>query len=552
MTAGPADIEDIYPLSPMQQGLLLHGLLDPDSGVYLQQVVLSLRGPLQAGRLQAAWSAVIDRHAVLRTGFVWSGVDEALQVVAAPGVRPQWSEHDWRGRPRAERDRDLARWLAADRARPFSLTDPPLLRLALLRTGPDEHLLVWTVHHLVTDGWSAPLVLADLAACYRGEQAPVTARPYRDFIAWQRARDLTEASDFWRAELAGFSAPTPLPGAQASRDEAGLSEAGLDGAALDEAGQNGAAGPGERFADLTVELPAQLTAVMTEMARREHLTLSSVIQGCWAVLLSVHGRTSDVLFGATVSGRAGELPGLDAMIGPLINSLPVRARVDGARPVARWLRELQDHQASARQFDYAPLVQIQAASAVPAGTALFETLLGVENYPAGQAELRAPDGTGPVALRLAGGLFYTHYPLTLLFVPGDRLTVQALYDRRRRSPGPVRALVGQLGALLSQVAGAPERPVGQLSLASEQERRQLAARGQAAAPPARPPARPPWLTWCGPQPAGGRRPSRSVRTRTGSATPSWTGGPASWPGGCDRPGAGRVTWWRCAGRDQPG
>ena len=463
MRAGHADIDDIYPLSPMQQGLLFHVLLEPESGVYLQQVVLALHGPLLAHRLRAAWSTVVDRHAVLRTGFVWDGLDEALQVVASPGVRPQWSEHDWRGRSSDERDAELAAFLAADRARPFGLTTPPLMRLALLRTDHDEYLLVWTVHHLVTDGWSTPIVLADLAACYRGDPQPVAARLYRDFIAWQRAKDLTQASDFWRAELAGFAAPTRL-------DTGGA------------AGGGGGGTDGERFADLVVELPAHTTAAVTEMIRREALTLSSVIQGCWAVLLSVHSRSSDVVFGATVSGRAGELPGLDVMIGPFINSLPVRARVDSDRPVADWLRELQDRQATARQFDYMPLVQIQAGSDVPAGAALFETLLGVENYQLSETELLTPGATEPVTLQLLGGRFSTHYPLTLLFAPGDRLAVHALYDRRRFGRAEVRALVRQLCTLISQVASVPGQPVGRLSLADSDERRQLAARRPAELP----------------------------------------------------------------------
>ncbi|SFA72048.1 methyltransferase, FkbM family/amino acid adenylation domain-containing protein [Amycolatopsis marina] len=455
-------VADIYPLSPLQQGLLFHVSLRPDSGAYLQQVTVSLSGPLSVSRLRRSWEHVVERHAALRTGFVWEGLEEPLQVVSPPGAEPwadtRWAEYDWSDSTGDELDRRLGDFLAEDRARGFPLTAPPLLRLTLLRTGADEHLLVWTVHHLVIDGWSVPLVLADVAACYRGEQPQAQPRAYREFIAWQRDHDLAEADEFWRKELAGFTAPTVL--------DLGMPD---DGSPADE--------EAAAFGDLVVELSADTTAALAKTARQEQLTLNSVIQGCWALVLSVYARESDVVFGATVSGRPPELAGVDSMVGMFINSLPVRARIDGSLPVAEWLRALQVRQSQARQFEHTPLVRIQSCGEVPGGTPLFETLIGVENYPLRDTELAAPGDTVPVTQRLRGGRFYTHYPLTLLFVPGDRLAVQALYDQRRFGGDAVRTLVQRLCTVLEQVAVAPERLVREVSLADPDERCALAARG---------------------------------------------------------------------------
>ncbi|MEV8378875.1 amino acid adenylation domain-containing protein [Kribbella sp. NPDC056861] len=423
-------VVDIYPLAPLQQGLLFHAQLEPDSGAYLQQVTLSLHGNVAKDRLRTAWSAVVDRHPALRTGFVAANLDDPVQVVAAPPSVPEWAEVDWRGLDSATA---LQEFLADDRRRPFSLTDPPLMRLTLAQVGDAEHLLVWTVHHLVLDGWSLPLVLADLAAYYRGTDPGPAPRPFRDFVGWQREVDLTAAKDFWRTELAGFDTPTPLP--------IGTPE-------------------GASFAEVTVSRPVE---ALQAMARREHLTLNTVIQGCWAILLGIHGRTDDVVYGAAVAGRPAELPGSERMVGMFINTLPVRARLDGSQPVGDWLRAFQDRQSEARQFDSTPLTQIQATSAVPGGTSLFETLIGVENYPLGTTDF------GPhLSVRLLGGQFFTHYPLTLLFVPSEgELGIQALYDQHRYQAADVRALLDQLTVLLDQVTAGPETELRHLKLVTE-------------------------------------------------------------------------------------
>lgn len=463
-TSGRPAITDIYPLSPLQQGLLFHVLLHPGSGGYLQQVTLSLNGPLSVPRLREAWDRVVDRHACLRTGFVWEGLEEPVQVVAPGGTGSagaRWAEHDWSADTAEQRERRLAGFLTEDRARGFPLTEPPLMRLTLFRTGPEEHLLVWTVHHLVLDGWSVPLVLADVAAFYGGETTLPGVAPYRDFIAWQRARDLGEADDFWRAELAGVTPPVPLDLGAPDENDPGSADV-------------------HAFGDLEVELSADATAALARMARQEQLTLNTVIQGCWALVLSVYTGERDVVFGAAVAGRPAELSGVDSMVGMFINSLPVRAGIDGDVPVAEWLRQLQARQSQARQFEHTPLVRIQSHSEVPSGTPLFETLIGVENYPLRDTELVEPGGTAPVTQRLLGGRFYTHYPLTLLFVPGDRLAVQALYDRRRFGEDGVRALVRQLCAVFERVAEAPRRPVGTISLVADDGRRELVRRAMGA------------------------------------------------------------------------
>ncbi|WP_394849169.1 amino acid adenylation domain-containing protein [Pendulispora brunnea] len=456
-----ADVEDIYPLSPLQQGLLFHVLYEPDTGVYLEQLWMTLTGPLDEARLRAAWDRVIERHPALRTGFVWDGLDEPMQIVVpAASAHTEWQHGDWRGLDATERERRLQAFLAEDRTHAFPLAEPSLMRLALFRTGEREHLLVWTIHHLVVDGWSLPLILGEVGAYYEHREATLARRrPYRDYIAWQRAADTTEGESFWRTELAGFTRPTRI------------------GYQRETPGQPAAEGI---HADLRVELDEETSAALRTMARTEQLTLNSVVQGAWAYLLSVHSGKTDVVFGATVSGRPTELAGADEMVGAFINSLPVRVSLQPDRSVADWLRDLQARQAKARQYEHLPLVRIQACAELPPGTPLFDTLLGFENYPLRENLFRGTD-SGP-ALRLLGGTFHTHYPLTVLFIPDEKLGIHALYDTRRLDRDSVQHVLNQLRTLLRNMAQRPRRSLRELSLLTDSERAALTRRQPADLP----------------------------------------------------------------------
>ena len=449
----PLDVHDIYPLSPVQQGLLFHALYEP--GSYLQQVWFALTGPLSVARLQEAWVALLGRHTALRSGFVWEGVDEPVQVVFGAGARLDWTLEDWRGVAHGAQAERLVEFLAAERARGVVLPCPPLMRLALIGTEDDRHILVWTVHHLVVDGWSIPLVLRDLAAYYRStdlERAdpglpPV--RPYRDHIAWIRAQDREAALEFWRGELGSLARPTRLD----------VTEPG----AVERPSQ--AAGEPSReasFDERRLVLEAPATNRLRASARREGLTVNAMVQACWAVLLAAYSGTHDVVFGATVAGRPADLEGVERMVGPFINTLPVRAQLSLASPpmsFATWARGLQARQAEARQFDYLSLADVQACSAVPAGTPMFDTLLGFENYPV-QAVSNDPIGSA----KWLGGFYPSHYPLTLLVLPSESLELHALFDRRRLDGAVVEAVLRRLHALLTEVAHDPQRAIAQLSI----------------------------------------------------------------------------------------
>ncbi|OLT26387.1 hypothetical protein BJF79_43545 [Actinomadura sp. CNU-125] len=344
-------LADIWPLAPLQQGFFFHALLDSGSDVYTAQLVLDFAGPLDVAALRAAGQALVDRHPGLRAAFVQTGDGDPLQIVLGAAAAP-WQEIDLHGASDAE----VRRVTAAERARPFALDRPPLLRFALLALGPGRHRLLLTTHHILLDGWSVPVLAAELLALYSGQRPPRTA-PYKEHLAWLDAQDGDAARDAWRAALAGIDGPTLLAPAAADR-------------------------PPVLPEHVVLDLPDEPTA----WARRHGLTPNTVVQGLWGLLLARLTGRDDVVFGATVSGRPPELSGAEQMVGLFINTLPVRVRLRETETLTETLTRLQDEQSGLFAHHHLGLGEIQRA----AGTGpLFDTMTVFENYPLDASLLEA-------------------------------------------------------------------------------------------------------------------------------------------------------------------
>ncbi|HEX2091995.1 MAG TPA: amino acid adenylation domain-containing protein, partial [Longimicrobiaceae bacterium] len=443
-------VEDVYPLTPMQEGMLFHSLLDPGGGAYVGQFVYDLVGELDPDVLWRAWQATVQRHAALRTGFAWQGGDRPLQVVRREVEIPVRGE-DWRGLSAADREARLDAFLAADRERGFDPARPPLMRLALFRTGDRRHRLVWTHHHLLLDGWSLPLVFREVAVHYDAlsggrEVAVAPERPYRDYVAWLGRQDRGAAERFWREQLAGVEAPTPF---------------GIDRAVPTRE-------PG--FVHLRSRLSPELSGRLGELARRSGLTLGTLVQGAWALILSRCSGCREVVFGSTVSGRAEEVEGVEEMVGLFINTLPVRVPVPADTPVLPWLRDLQELNARLREYGYSPLAEVQRWSGVE-GAPLFESILVFENYPVEDA--LAGMGERRFEVETVAGVEQTDYPLTLSMGPAgpeDGLALRATFARGRFETDAVERLLGFFHRVLEAFADDPGRPLGDVALLTDRER----------------------------------------------------------------------------------
>ncbi|HSS48313.1 MAG TPA: amino acid adenylation domain-containing protein, partial [Thermoanaerobaculia bacterium] len=452
VAAAPGRIEDLYPVSPLQLGMLFHSLAAPGSGVYVLQLRLELGPELDAAAFEHAWQRVVDRHPPLRTAF-WPDLERPLQAVYS-AIRLPWERLDWRELAVSEQHSALAGWLQRDRQRDFDLARPPLLRAALISLGQAGYHFVLSYHHALFDGWSLAILVRDLFAFYQEEVAGKPAelpaeRPFRDFVAWLEQQDLAVAEAFWRRTLAGFAAPTPL--------------------GLDRPAEPRTEGVGAFLVPAT--LGGAATEALNIFARGLGLTLNTVVQGAWALLLHRYSGEEEVLFGAVTGGRSVPLPGIESSVGLFINTLPARVRVDRRARLGAWLRALQERQAEVRQYEHSPLAEVQRWSEVSPGRPLFESLLVFENYPIDEAVRKAADRW--LGLREAEVIEQINYPLNLLAVPGPRLMLKLLYDPRRFARPAVVRLLSHLEVLLAALPVDPDGELEALPLLTLAERQAL-------------------------------------------------------------------------------
>jgi amino acid adenylation domain-containing protein len=437
----------------MQEGILFHTLCASEPGVYSVQWSCTLHGNLCVSTFKQAWQLVLDRHPALRTAFSWELRDEPFQIVYRH-VKLPWRQHDWRSISAAEQEWRLEAALAEDRAQGFELSKAPLMRLVLNQLTEDAYQFVWSLHHLVLDGWSRPVVLREVfqiydAFCLDRELRLEVGRPYGDYIAWLQRQDLSQAKLFWRQTLKGFTTPTALNIGNAHDN---FSSKNVD------------------HAEQQLRLSAAATADLQALAQQHQLSLNTLVQGAWATLLSRYSGQEDVVFGVTVAGRPTDLAGVESMIGLFINTLPVRVRVDPKALLIPWLQERQQQQVEARQYEHSPLVQVQGWSDVPRGLPLFESLLIFENYPARASVQKWGNSLEIHRVRV---ISRTNYPLTVVVVPGLELTLRIGYQCHRFDTATITRMLAHFRMLLEGMATDPARRLVDLPMLTQAEQHQL-------------------------------------------------------------------------------
>ncbi len=444
-----AQIEDSYRLCPLQQGMLFNSLYAPDSGVNIVQVVCALHEDLQVAAFEQAWQDSVARHPILRTAARWEGLAEPVQDVYRH-VRLPLQQLDGRDLPQPARQAWLEDYLRADRLLGFTLTEAPLIRVALLRFAEADYRFVLTFHHIALDGRSLLLLLKEVLGVYealRLGQAPACAppRPYRDYITWLEQQDFSGDETFWRQLLQGFTAPTPLAG-------------------------SGSPGAPTGYASQEITLPEAATATLLQFAKQHQLTLNTLVQAAWALLLSRYSGQADVVFGATRSCRRSTVEGVEAMVGLFINTLPVRVRARPEAPLLPWLKELRAQGMAVRSHQHTSLMQVQQWSDVPKGMPLFESIVVFENFLL-HSHLRGQGG--PWEQREFELRRQPNYPLSLCIFAEQELLVKIVYDQQRFDQASIGRMLGHFTTLLVGIADAPDCHLSALPLVTEAERAQL-------------------------------------------------------------------------------
>ena len=445
------NVEDIYPLSPTQEGMLFHSLKEPNSGVYIEQYRCVFEGNFDPTLFRKAWESIVERHSALRTVFVWDGLEKPLQVVRRT-VSLDWIDYDFEKLSEKEYSQWLEEYLDDDRSQGFDLSKAPLMRFRTARINKDTFQWLWSYHHLLSDGWSTAIILKEAVQNYRNllkdggkrhQQPPV---PYREFIAWLQKQDLENAEDFWRNKLRNFTTPTPLP-----LHHSNLSQQG--------------------YGQIEISLSHQLSTELKAFSKQYRLTLNTIIQGAWGILLHRFSSETDIVFGSTVSGRPATLEGVEEMVGLFINTLPVRVKIGTNENLIHWLFELQKTEIETIEYSYSPLVKIQGWSDLPVGIPLFDSIVVFENYP---MEDDADIPTSGLEIRDVHYQAHSNFPLALIVIPGDELRIIFVYEHSCYRESDIYRLFDLLKTLLNGIVTDSEQSIEDLSILSESDCKLLA------------------------------------------------------------------------------
>ena len=450
------DVEDSYQLSPMQQGMLFHTLSSPNSGVDIEQMFFTVQAALDPEPFRSAWEQVIERHTILRTSFQWEGLDQPLQHVHRRG-RFNLEEADWRLFSKNEQKERLAAYLQRDRQLGFDLTRKSPMRVALFRIGEGEYHLIWTVHHALLDGRSLVNVLNEVYVTYdsivRGEDPAsqyrgFSGRPYRDYIDHISRIDTIGAEAFWREMLNGAARSALRPDRSAERTDIHQHE--------------------HRERELSLE--AGPASSLGSLASECGVTIYTLVQAAWGLLLSRYSGERDVVFGATRKCGSPALQPGESALGLFINTLPVSVSVPDDTPVRCWLKEIRSRHLALRRYEHTPLQLIQRWCGVRAGKSLFESILVFEKY-----DLRAHLQSRWRDWKIVDFKFLeqTNYPLAVSCWSGDELLMKLEYDPRVFDEATVGRMLGHLKTVLEGMLTHAERPVSTLPMLTDAEKRQI-------------------------------------------------------------------------------
>lgn len=433
----------------MQQGMLFHTLYNEGSDAYIEQFILDLEGDINSEVFRKAWEYVISRHQALRSSFRWKGIPKPVQIVAKE-VTVEWTSEDWSKNSDEVFEEKFIQLRLQDRQNLFDMEKAPLTRFVLIKAAPTRFRLLWTFHHILMDGWSYPVLIGEVLRAYTsiaGGETPAFENPvpYKNYISWLNRQDKNSAEAFWRKELSGFSVPANIKGYSTSKGET----------------ESIGSQEGIKF------LSEEFTGRLIEFARKNQVTLSTLIQAAWALVISAYSGEKDIIYGGTVSGRPAGLPNVERIVGLFINTLPVRIKIDANENISSWLKSIQSKYVEREQFSYSSLADIQQWSELPANTKLFDNILVFENYPTDPSLVNS--STAIKVLHISA-FEKTNYPLAILAAPGKRLKLTVAYDenvyRDEFAEGILNSIEGALSSMISDKSA----KVGDISLLTKEKK----------------------------------------------------------------------------------
>ena len=445
------NIEAIYELSPMQQGMLFHTIYNSASGDYLEQLSATLITDINISAFKKAWEEVVERHSVLRTSFVYKKLSKMLQVVHKRVELPFIFE-DWTEKSNDIQEKKIKEFLINDRKKGFNLNKAPLLRISLIKLAESKYKLIWSHHHILIDGWSLPIILQELFTIYGGllnnkkVELPYI-RPYKDYIKYLQQQNVENANRFWAKYLDGFTEKTPLI---------------IDNIPF--------YAEDKTYKKKTIKIDKDISQLLIEFARSNKLTINTLLQAGWALLLHKYSGNEDVLFGATFSGRPATLSGSESMVGLFINSLPIRALINPQSKIIDWIAEFNNSQTELREYESSALVDIQKVSKIPAKQNLFDSLFVFENYPVDESLNNSEQS---IKFEDIHSVEQTNYPLTIVSGPGEEIHIDAAYDGEKIADFSIDLLLAHYKNILQYLVIYSDKKIKEIEYLTDDEKELL-------------------------------------------------------------------------------
>ncbi|MBT2758817.1 AMP-binding protein, partial [Mesobacillus foraminis] len=444
--------EDIYSLSPMQEGMLFHSLLS-DSDAYFEQMALTFKGSLDLPAFEKCFNLIIKRHSIFRSVFIHEGVNKPKQVVLKErSIKVAYD--DLSSQPPGVQNEVISTYKAQDKMKAFNLSKDLLMRLAVFRTGQDEYKVIWSFHHILMDGWSLGTVLNELFDLYgkiRNREDLALEKPakFSSYISWLRRQDQQEAQLFWDDYLRNYHQTANLPRRNASLVL-----------------------PGYERKEKVFKLGIDLTEKLNGLAKQCKVTLNVIIQAVWGLILQKYNDSTDVVFGTIVSGRPSEVPNVEQIVGLFINAVPVRVKTYSGQSFLELVKQLQEQAIKSGPFGYISLADIQAGKET--GNQLINHMVVFENYPLDES-VQSGDGIDQFGISLTevDAFDRTNYDFNLLIGPGQNLIIKMVFNERRYTAEAIHDVFSHLKAVINTIVHFPGILVDEIDMMSAEEKSKL-------------------------------------------------------------------------------
>ncbi len=449
-----SNFKDIYSLSPMQQGMLFHSIMDGASGAYFEQSRLKIMGQIDIKLFERSFNYIIEKYDILRTVFLYEKVSQPVQIVLRKRIG-NICYNDISALKEEERKTYIEDFIKKDKMQGFKLSIDLPMRIAVIKTGEKEYEIIWSYHHIIMDGWCLGIIMSEFFKAYtllgKGKEiSTINNYPYSDYIKWLKKQNKEKALAYWKNYLEDYEQQASIPR---------LHKKSNDNTYLQ--------------CDTQFELDEAITEKLTKLARENQISLNIIIQTIWGILLQRYNNTNDVVFGAVVSGRPPEVVGIESMVGLFINTIPVRI-MENEISFIELSKKVQENASKSMAYDYMPLADVQASSNLKNN--LFDHIIVFENYPMDK-QISSMESSQELGFSIQNYEIFEHtnYDFSLGIIPGETIKFKFTHNENIYSKELIEQISNNFKMVIDQILEKPDMNTAKIRIVDDEEKHQLLA-----------------------------------------------------------------------------